>query len=343
MASSDYVSAKFARLQQRLSQRGLQQQADSLRQSDNSQRRQAEKAEKQGGKPTFLRPSDVAGEYDFERALTTTLGGVKRTITADDLKAFAKNIKTLQQSYKGGISPQQVINLSLDIDIQRANKQITYAMPRARKGDVVHFIVDASGENGALHHFVNVQFLGFDGVRLYPDKITPHRVKSHIVQGGVRFECDCGRYKYWYRYLNTIAGTNLGRKETAFPKIRNPNLTGVACKHILRAMQWIKSPQGVQYLQAQAQKARDEDGRKQNLNKDELSQQLAEQLMIAGDGRRANIRKSDNRSKTLQKMHTQAKRMAKDIKTQQSNTATQQLSEQMAIKLLQSLGYKVER
>lgn len=41
-------------------------------------------------------------------------------------------------------------------------------------------------------------------------------------------------------YLNTVAGTVLGRKEGGFPKIRNPNMTGVACKHILRVMHWIK-------------------------------------------------------------------------------------------------------
>lgn len=343
MASNDYVLAKFAHLQKRLSQRGLTQEANRLMQSDKDQRRQAEKTEKQGGKPIFLRPSDVAGEYDFSRALTTTLGGIKRIITASDLKAFARNIKTLQQNYKGGISPQQVINLSLDIDIQRANKQITYAIPRSRKGDVVHFLVDASGEHGDMHHFVNVQFLGFDGVRLYPGKITHHRIKSQIVRGGVRFECDCGRYKYWYRYLNTIAGTNFGRQETAFPKIRNPNLTGVACKHILRTMQWIKSPQGIQYLYNQAKKAQDEDGRRQNLNKDELSQQLAEQLLITQDGRRANIRKSSTTSKTLHKMHNRAVLMAQTIKSHQPNTPAQRMSEHMAIALLQSLGYKVKK
>lgn len=340
---TEYISEKFTRLQERLAQRGLHKESKAVRQNDKTQRRQAEKEEKQGGKPKFLRPSDVAGEYDFQRALTTTLGGVKRFITAEDLKIFAQNIKTLQQNYKGGISPQQVINLSLDIDIQRANKQITYAMPRSRKDDVVHFLVDASGEHGAMHHFVNVQFLGFDGVRLYPGKITPHQVKNRLAGGNVRFECDCGRYKYWYRYLNTIAGTNLGRKETAFPKIRNPNLAGVACKHILRTMQWIKSPQGVQYLYTQAQKARDEDGRRQNLSKDELSVQLANQLMMAKDGRRANIRKSNSANNTLQKMHNTAKRMAKSIRSHQSQTPVQQMSEQIAIQLLQSLGYKVEK
>lgn len=340
---TDDVSTKFDYLRKKLSQRGLTQEADKLRRSDTNQRRQAEKTEKQGGKPTFLRPSDVAGEYDFSRALITTLGGVKRSITSDDLKAFAKNIKTLQQHYKGGISPQQVINLSLDIDIVRANKQITYAIPRSRKGDVVDFLVDASGEHRARHHFVRVQFTGFDGVRLYPGKITPHLVKSQIIGGGVRFECDCGRYQYWYRYLNTIAGTNLGRQETAFPKIRNPNLAGVACKHILRTMQWIKSPQGVQYLYSQTKRAQDESGRRQNLNKDELSQQLAEQFLMVQDGRRANIRKSSTVSKTFHKMHSKAVLMAQTIKAQQSNTPVQQMSEQMAIMLLQSLGYKVKK
>ena len=31
-------------------------------------------------------------------------------------------------------------------------------------------------------------------------------------------------------------GANAGRAENGFPKIRNPYLTGIACKHVLRAM-----------------------------------------------------------------------------------------------------------
>ena len=41
--------------------------------------------------PVILNPDDVKGQYDSSRALETTLGGIKRQITAEDLEAFEKH------------------------------------------------------------------------------------------------------------------------------------------------------------------------------------------------------------------------------------------------------------
>jgi hypothetical protein len=60
-------------------------------------------------------------------------------------------------------------------------------------------------------------------------------------KGPLKFECDCGRHRYWFRYIATIGGYNAGRPETGYPKIRNPKLFGVACKHVLRVMSDIES------------------------------------------------------------------------------------------------------
>ena len=41
--------------------------------------------------PNILNPHEVRGEYDANRMLETTLGGIKRVMTSDDLAAFRRN------------------------------------------------------------------------------------------------------------------------------------------------------------------------------------------------------------------------------------------------------------
>lgn len=60
--------------------------------SEKKNRNLAEQNDKH--RPTFLRPNDVSGEYDFKRALKTTLGGLElRDITLADLEMFQRNIR----------------------------------------------------------------------------------------------------------------------------------------------------------------------------------------------------------------------------------------------------------
>lgn len=338
---------KLANLQRLMDKKGLSKQIDKHWQNQKDERKNAEKQDKI--KPIFLRAKDIEGKSDTFKTLTTTLGGVQRPITEDDLKAFQHNIKTLQEHYTAGITAQQVLDLSLPIDIDRANKQIKFAIPRSRRGDVVHFITDASGENGAKHHFVNVQFNAFTPLKLMPNEIDKKSVQKMVRTGGLRFECDCGRFQYWYRYLNSIAGTCYGRQETGYPKIRNPNLVGVACKHILRTMKWIVSTQGEFYLQKELEKARHTDiERKQNLKKSEVQEHLANQLLIANNHRRSNIRTASDkkREQHYQKMKSKSLRMTKQIhKANQKSRSVSELKRQEmeAIKLLKSLGYTVTK
>lgn len=226
-----------------------QEQQRNSKQSDR-ERSKAEGRDKV--RPTFLRASDIAGEYDTTKALLTTLGGKIRAITVADLKAFEKNIALLSDKYQAGIIPKQVISLSRAEDIRRANTQIHYAMPIRRQGNIILFMTNASAESKVKYHYVRVEL---QNLPKYLDMdITQLQAQRNIANGKVRFECDCGRYQYWYRYLNTIAGTNLGRQETGYPKIRNPHLYGMACKHILRVMKWLSGIQGGRYIYTEIQK-----------------------------------------------------------------------------------------
>lgn len=239
-------------LKQRITQGNIHQDQQSRSKQSDRERLHAEKLDRH--KPIFLREKDIAGEYDTTKALLTTLGGKIRLITLNDLKAFQQNIKTLNDKYQAGVTPKQVISFSSPDDIARANQQIHYAIPVRRKDNIVLFTTNASAESDVQYHYVRVEL---QNLPKYLDMdITQLQAQRNIANGKVRFECDCGRYQYWYRYLNSIAGTNLGRQEEGYPKIRNPNLHGIACKHILRVMHWLSGVQGGRYIFTEIQKER---------------------------------------------------------------------------------------
>jgi hypothetical protein len=103
--------------------------------------------------------------------------------------------------------------------------------------------------------------LAFNELVFNPEKVKSTTVQNRLSKGKVKYECDCRRFKFWFRYINTVAGTVLGRKEGGYPKIRNPQLSGVACKHILRVMHYIKSSEGRHYLAMALEKERTKRGR----------------------------------------------------------------------------------
>lgn len=249
----------------------------------------------------ILNPDDIKGDYDTNRALLTTLGGVSRPITPKDLIVFKKNIETLQKTikekYKGGLTPQQIIDLSLEIDRQRANKEIHYANIYEAKLDngLYHFITNASGKYTATRHHVHVQFSMWGGCVNSPKdalKMAQVLVKSHV-----KFDCDCGRHKFWYRYLATIGNYYVGRPETGYPDERNANLQGVACKHVLRTMNYLMQPSTVLILARHIQKARDDVMAKtQRQTAKEMQKELEEQQKREG-GKKSQIRTSEQKAR----------------------------------------------
>lgn len=50
----------------------------------------------------------------------------------------------------------------------------------------------------------------------------------------IRLHCDCPAFTYWgYQYMLTQTDSSI-IPETRFPHIRNPNLKGIMCKHLIR-------------------------------------------------------------------------------------------------------------
>jgi hypothetical protein len=194
---------------------------------------------------TILNPNEVSGEYDAGRLLQTSMGGHIRPLTHADLRAFQNNVARLKKKFTGGITAQSVIDMALPVDKERANKEIRMAVPANVRGGRVHFITNAGPDSDVARHHVHVNFLDFDAaVGASPNDRS--KIGKMVSGGKLAFDCDCGRHTFWYRYIATIGRYNSGRAETGFPKIRNPKLQGVACKHTLRVMHVILKDRAVQ-------------------------------------------------------------------------------------------------
>ena len=300
----------------------LRRELQGRRSADNQQRALAEREieyDDRGRKiprPMFLRPEDIAQgvDYDVEKVLYTTLGQQKgeppRRITRDDILAFQDNILLLKDQYKKGITVQNIINLSLQDDIDRANQQIYMSVPLSRKSGLVHFLTNAGPESKVQNHHVEVEFANFGSVVFDIKKEAVNTVKNRIANGKIKFECDCERHTFWFRYMATIGGYGLGRQEGGFPKVRNPHLSGVACKHVLRVAQWIISPAGIQYLKKQVEADRKKQvGARYKQTDAQINEQLNKQLADLETGTTKPI--VSNIQKAEQEMMRRAEKVAK--------------------------------
>lgn len=186
----------------------------------------------------ILTPEMVGGET-MVHALMTTLGGVIRPITSEDLRKFRQTVgqlkaKVTKNAMRGGIRPKQAIQFSGKDDIERANKQIHTAVLAGGSKGVLRFVTNAGPDSKVSKHHVHVELGSWSAATASPRK--PKELAKWVANEPVRYTCDCERHRYWFRYIATIGGWNLGREEGGFPKIRNPKLQGVACKHALRVM-----------------------------------------------------------------------------------------------------------
>ena len=176
---------------------------------------------------------------------------IRKSLDVSTLNAFMRNIKKAAGKFAGGITPQGVINNSRFEDIKRANTQIHLATVYKRQKNVLYIMTNAGVGSKDTHHNVTVELINYPALITGRSRVLPvTAIKELLKKGKVRFDCDCGRHRYWYRYIATIGKYNFGIDETRYPSTRNPHGTGVACKHVLRAMKHLNSPSMVASLQA---------------------------------------------------------------------------------------------
>lgn len=210
-----------------------------------------------------------------------------KTLSPAFLGLYLTNIAAAKSKFMGGISPQEVIRLSLPIDIERANRQIFMAQLFKRVGNTFYFVTNAGVHKQFANHKVTVQLVEYESLITGANKVpSQYTLTEFLKHKKVKFDCDCGRHGYWYRYLATIGKYNFGIDENRYPSTTNPNLRGVACKHTLRVIQHLQSGQGVQLLK----KAIEQDLQKgYNVGSIRLDKKdIAQNAIIDSDPRRTN-------------------------------------------------------
>lgn len=299
--------------------------------------------ERRTASKTLLKPDDVAGEYDVTRALMTTMGGKPRVLTIDDLKQFKHKSDQIKKQHKKGITAKGVIDLSLPVDRERANKEIKTATPISTMGGTIRFMTNAGPNSDRTRHYVTVDVRNFGAV--VSSGIKVEKTGIELTKSPLGIHCDCGKWRFWLAFLATTGGYNAGPREDAFPKIRNPGLTGVACKHALRVMAvFSQSPYMKQYLSNMVKKARDrvEDVREHEKLAD--TRKMAEEIKKSS-WRQKQIKTTEEkraaRSSTAQKAAL-AKAAAGAAKPKKVAVSSRKASAQF-IQLAQKLGLTPEQ
>lgn len=228
MATNSHAATIAATLARVLGKKGYGSEVSKLRKAD---------LERRDRDASRILGTDTIRDRDIDAAklLTTTLGGQRRAITLDDLRAFSSSANKLGKRFKGGITARGIIDHSLEVDRDRANREIRTAVVVKASAGMLHFVTNAGPDSDVTRHHVHVDFPAFKAYASAP--LKPDVLARRMLDGPLRFECDCGRFTFWYRFLATKGGFVHGRAETGFPRIRNPKLVGVSCKHGLRVMQ----------------------------------------------------------------------------------------------------------
>lgn len=296
------------------------------------QRQQAVKAQSK----TLLSPDEVAGEWDATRLLLTTIGGAVRPLTREDLATFRDSARKLKDKFKGGITAKQIIDLSWQDDRKRAHEQIKYAMPVSAKDGVIHFQTNAGPDSDRTHHQVFVQLLNYSAAVASPKPAL--KIVGEVLKGKVRFDCDCGRHRFWFRYVATVGNYNYRVAETNFPKIRNPQLSGIACKHVLRVMTAIaQSPTIKQYVANLIDKARKTEEVKREDVKKREAQALVEQM--AQENWRQRAVRTTHEKKPKRSAQAEADLVAKQqAKARQKAIASSRKKVENNLRTMLSLG-----
>lgn len=192
----------------------------------------------------LLKPSDILDGKDDSGSLigymTRQPNGEYRQITIQDLIQFEKQANKLRHKWKKGIRAKDIVSLSTskpsrmeESDFDKAKKQIHAAVPIATKAGELKFSTNSGPNSDRDRHYVTVRMLNFPAA--VSAASPPEKIIKDVLEGPLQIGCTCGQWRFVYAYMATVGGYGLEEhRETAFPKIKNPTLTGVACKHIVK-------------------------------------------------------------------------------------------------------------
>lgn len=144
--------------------------------------------------------------------------------------------------------------------LERNSREIDRARSKEVRSATLYQVTDnmfyfrVSGNSKPFYQ-VRIRFEDWDRVVNNPRTNTMMKAKQ-VVAGRISFDCQCGRHQYWYRYLACIGEFAVELpKEQAFPKIRNPGLSGCCCKHVLKVLKVLKGASVQLLLQKELEKS----------------------------------------------------------------------------------------
>lgn len=173
--------------------------------------------------------------------------------TVDDLKRFDQMRKQYKKRGAGlaGVTYSELVAKSAETRVDRASNRskdrrgVSQAQLLKLRANVATIKVKASDISDHQHHKVDVRFEEWDermGDADGSDRGYASAARKACA-GRMSINCSCGDHQYRYRYMATLGNYCLSPpKEFAYPKITNPNLTGLACKHVLLAATMLQSP-----------------------------------------------------------------------------------------------------
>lgn len=215
---------------------------NQIQKAQKKARRSAKRTLNRG---TFTNPTDKALKSLGEKAK-----GVG--FTRADLEAFDRSRKGIAKKYDAktaGIPYAAIVKYSRQVDIDRSNNRVDdgtgvqWANLKGIKGNTLIMSVDASQVSKHAHHRVQFRLEEWDDYLAHPPSDDYAKAVKAACAGRLSFDCDCGRHQYWYRYVATMGNYQIKPPaEFSFPKIKNPELSGVACKHVLRAARMLQTP-----------------------------------------------------------------------------------------------------
>ena len=131
-------------------------------------------------------------------------------------------------------------DLLSDVDswTKKKTKLVRQAKYRGIKEDyTIIFEVPSVTASPPTTYTVAIKMLEYADIAEDDSLSVAERVRLALA-GDLKISCTCPAFLYFgYKYILTQLDTNASDDENRFPKIRNPDLQGVMCKHCYKAIQ----------------------------------------------------------------------------------------------------------
>lgn len=208
----------------------------------------------------ILKPEVIERSVSREQGIVLAYGMGEVQFSPEELKSFLEAINKYKfKPKKGhekdkGVPRAALIRASRPIDIQRS-KQVRNATLYQRQADTLFFKV--TGNSQAFYR-VQIRLEEWNGY--VANTVPVLEAAQKMVRGKLSIECPCGRHQYWYRYMATLGNYAIAPLERGFPKIRNRELYGCCCKHVLKVLHDLASNRIVFLLAKELERERNKSG-----------------------------------------------------------------------------------